>query len=179
MYTKYLQKHNCNLQSLNQTKKLRTSLRPLLFPKFYISNIKYSCMLCLFMFIGANVFFLIISIIKNWPNLSMNRIQVKINEAKVHIWEIHRIILFSYSMKQYIIYINKIISLIVKWERSNIKIKNLDAYMPVYIITLLSNLYSKFQKLFFFCQNLGIKSGYNLKKDVTCVNCVYKWRHEA
>ena len=33
------------------------SPRPLMFPKFYIPYIKYSCMLCLFMIIGANVFF--------------------------------------------------------------------------------------------------------------------------
>ena len=37
------------------------SLRSLMFPKFYIPYIKYSCMLCLFMIIGANVFFLKIS----------------------------------------------------------------------------------------------------------------------
>ena len=46
------------LQSLNQTNKnYRTSLRPLMFPKLYIPNMRHSCMLCLLMIIGANVFF--------------------------------------------------------------------------------------------------------------------------
>ena len=51
------------------------------FQKFYTSYIKYSCML-VYVYWRRIKF---ISIIKNWPNLPMNKIQVQFHEAKLHV----------------------------------------------------------------------------------------------